>query len=88
MLLFAERRLGVFGNGGGCSRKRLSRYAGLFPEVEGRAIANVILIFEPFVRSSLYACCVSKLFELVEAMFGWFLGYGTGERRMIQLRAM
>ena len=38
MLLFAERRLGVFGN----SLKRLSRYAGLFPLVEGRAIAIAI----------------------------------------------
>lgn len=43
MLLLAERRLGVFGNGGDWSRKRLSRYAGLFPAVDGRTIAAAIL---------------------------------------------
>ena len=45
MLLFSERRLGLFGNGGGCSLKRLSRYAGLLPEVEGRGNTIAILIF-------------------------------------------
>ena len=46
VLLVAERRLGLEGNDGtgGASLKRLSRYAGLLPHVEGRGSTIAIVI--------------------------------------------
>lgn len=43
MVLFVDRKLGLFGSSGGLSLKRLSRYAGLLPAMEGCGKAIVIL---------------------------------------------
>ena len=43
-LLLAERRLGLLRSVGGCSLKRLSRYAGRPPDVDGRCIVIAMLI--------------------------------------------